>query len=147
MLFSEGAIKGIKISGFDGRKINNDTYYDNLGKVQRASLPYFIDEQSYFATYNNDPAKWHLGRLTKATVTHKAPNTPNITRTRYNQSYPYIAQVVATKEYIETNGSPNSLYKNEPQNSLYQVTTTTNPRSNTLALMDAKSITTPTMIT
>jgi hypothetical protein len=30
-------------TGFDGRKINNDTYYDNLGKVQRASLPYFID--------------------------------------------------------------------------------------------------------
>jgi hypothetical protein len=32
------------------RKINNDTYYDNLGRVQRASLPYFVDEQSYFVT-------------------------------------------------------------------------------------------------
>jgi hypothetical protein len=41
-------------TGFDGRKINNDTYYDNLGRVQRASLPYFVDEQSYFVTTQYD---------------------------------------------------------------------------------------------
>ncbi|VVH56723.1 hypothetical protein BAZOLSSOX_1982, partial [uncultured Gammaproteobacteria bacterium] len=50
-------------TGFDGRKINNDTYYDNLGRVQRASLPYFVDEQSYFVTTQYDA----IGRLTSTT--------------------------------------------------------------------------------
>jgi hypothetical protein len=32
-------------------------------------------------TYDNDSAKWHLGRLKTAKVTHGAINTPSITRT------------------------------------------------------------------
>jgi hypothetical protein len=47
-------------TGFDGRKIDSDTYYDNLGRVDRASLPYFTDEQSYFITTQYDA----IGRLT-----------------------------------------------------------------------------------
>jgi hypothetical protein len=26
-------------TGFDGRKINSDTYYDDLGRIKQASLP------------------------------------------------------------------------------------------------------------
>jgi hypothetical protein len=32
-------------------------------------------------TYSNDTTNWHLGRLSKAKVTHNAANTPSITRT------------------------------------------------------------------
>jgi hypothetical protein len=41
-------------TGFDGRKINSDTYYDDLGRIKQASLPYFEDEQRYFVTTEYD---------------------------------------------------------------------------------------------
>ncbi|CAB5499092.1 hypothetical protein THERMOT_975, partial [Bathymodiolus thermophilus thioautotrophic gill symbiont] len=50
-------------TSFDGRKINSDTYYDNLGRVNRATLPYFTDEQGYFITTQYDA----IGRLTSIT--------------------------------------------------------------------------------
>ena len=45
------------------------------------------------------------GNLGFGWIEKKDLQSNKLTRTRYNQSYPYIAQVVATKEYIETDES------------------------------------------
>ena len=66
-------------TGFDGRKINSDTYYDNLGRVDRASLPYFTDEQGYFITTQYDA----IGRLTSSTKPADYGNTAT-NSTTYN---------------------------------------------------------------
>jgi hypothetical protein len=50
-------------TGFDGRKINADTYYDDLGRIKQASLPYFENEQKYFVTMEYDA----IGRLISTT--------------------------------------------------------------------------------
>ena len=50
-------------TGFDGRKINSDTYYDDLGRIKQASLPYFENEQKYFVTMKYDA----IGRLISTT--------------------------------------------------------------------------------
>jgi RHS repeat-associated protein len=66
-------------TGFDGRKINSDTYYDNLGRVDRASLPYFTDEQGYFITTQYDA----IGRLISSTKPADYGNTAT-NSTAYN---------------------------------------------------------------
>ncbi|CAC9628195.1 hypothetical protein [uncultured Gammaproteobacteria bacterium] len=66
-------------TGFDGRKINSDTYYDNLGRVDRASLPYFTDEQGYFITTQYDA----IGRLISSTKPADYGNTAT-NSTTYN---------------------------------------------------------------
>ena len=45
------------------------------------------------------------GNLGFGWIEKKDLQSNKLTRTRYNQSYPYIAQVAATKEYIETDES------------------------------------------
>ncbi len=66
-------------TGFDGRKINSDTYYDNLGRVDRASLPYFTNEQGYFITTQYDA----IGRLISSTKPADYGNTAT-NSTTYN---------------------------------------------------------------
>ena len=71
-------------TGFDGRKINSDTHYDNLGKVTRASLPYFtthhdlVDRQKAArilkAGQRNRDNDWgddNLAALTKTLTTNE----------------------------------------------------------------------------
>jgi hypothetical protein len=58
---------------------NSDTYYDNLGRVDRASLPYFTDEQGYFITTQYDA----IGRLTSSTKPADYGNTAT-NSTTYN---------------------------------------------------------------
>ncbi|VVH50866.1 Rhs family protein, partial [uncultured Gammaproteobacteria bacterium] len=50
-------------TGFDGRKIISSIYYDDLGRVKQASLPYFEDEKKYFVTTEYDA----IGRLINTT--------------------------------------------------------------------------------
>ncbi|VVM19854.1 hypothetical protein BSPWISOXPB_3809 [uncultured Gammaproteobacteria bacterium] len=51
-------------------------------------------------TYDNDSAKWHLGRLKTAEVTHGAINTPSITRT---SSFTYNSDGLLKSETIAPN--------------------------------------------
>jgi hypothetical protein len=51
-------------------------------------------------TYDNDSAKWHLGRLKTARVTHGAINTPSITRT---SSFTYNSDGLLKSETIAPN--------------------------------------------
>ncbi|VVM23422.1 hypothetical protein BSPWISOXPB_8813 [uncultured Gammaproteobacteria bacterium] len=51
-------------------------------------------------TYSNDTTNWHLGRLSKAKVTHNAANTPSITRT---SSFTYNSDGLLKSETIAPN--------------------------------------------
>ena len=92
----------------------NQSNIDDYGNVGTISVTTKGNDNTFTKTtqntYNNDPAKWHLGRLTKSTVTHKAPNTPNITRT---SSFSYNNKGLLSSETIapKTNKSLTTTYE------------------------------------
>ncbi|CAB5497472.1 hypothetical protein AZO1586R_604, partial [Bathymodiolus azoricus thioautotrophic gill symbiont] len=98
-------------TGFDGRKINNDTYYDNLGRVQRASLPYFVDEQSYFVTTQYGP----FGELTS--TTKPADNGKTATSyTTYNGFSTTITNPLGHQKTTTKNAIGEIIRIDEPKN-------------------------------
>jgi hypothetical protein len=61
---------------------SNIDNYGNVGTIQiRTTGNNKIFSEVTEKTYSNDITNWHLGRLSKAKVTHNAANTPSITRT------------------------------------------------------------------
>ena len=49
--------------GFDGRWVNQDTNYDNLGRITSASLPYFSGDTAYYVSSEYDA----IGRVVEIT--------------------------------------------------------------------------------
>ena len=49
--------------GFDGRWVNQDTNYDNLGRITSASLPYFSGDPAYYVSSKYDA----IGRVVEIT--------------------------------------------------------------------------------
>ncbi|CAB5494817.1 hypothetical protein AZO1586R_130, partial [Bathymodiolus azoricus thioautotrophic gill symbiont] len=92
----------------------NQSNIDDYGNVGTISVTTKGNDNTFTKTtqntYSNDNYKWHLGRLTKATVTHKAPNTPNITRT---SSFTYNNKGLLSSETIapQTNKSLTTTYE------------------------------------
>ncbi len=104
-------------TGFDGRKINSDTYYDNLGRVDRASLPYFTDEQSYFITTQYDA----IGRLTSTTKPADQGNTTT-SSTFYHGFFTTTTntldrQALGHQKNTTKNAIGKIIYMNEPEGS------------------------------
>ncbi|MBA5249767.1 MAG: hypothetical protein FE834_09630, partial [Gammaproteobacteria bacterium] len=135
-------------TGFDGRLINSDTYYDNLGKVTRTSLPYFEDEQAYFITTQYDP----IGRLTHTTknaigkiiridepegawLTHKHDAIGNLIQTN-------VGGVITTMTY---DNHSNKISMNDPDmgkwthtyNALGELTSQTDAKNQTSTMQDS----------
>ncbi|SMN14709.1 Rhs family protein [uncultured Candidatus Thioglobus sp.] len=82
----------------------NQSNIDNYGNVGTIKVTTTGNNKTFTKTtqntYSNNATHWHLGRLTASTVTHKAPNTPNISR---SSNFTYNNKGLLTSETIEPN--------------------------------------------
>ncbi|SMN00333.1 Rhs family protein [uncultured Candidatus Thioglobus sp.] len=97
-------------TGFDGRQVNSDTYYDNLGRLARASLPYFSDKQGYFVTTEHDA----IGRLISTTKPADYGNTATES-TAYNGLVTTSTNVLGHQKTITKNAIGKIIRIDEPE--------------------------------
>jgi hypothetical protein len=81
--------------------VTNQSNIDNYGNVGTIRISTTGNNKIFSKvtknTYSNDTTNWHLGRLSKAKVTHNAANTPSITRT---SSFTYNSDGLLKSETI-----------------------------------------------
>jgi hypothetical protein len=98
-------------TGFDGRKIISDVYYDDLGRVKQASLPYFEDEKKYFVTTEYDA----IGRV--ISTTKPADNGKTATSTiSYNGLSTTTTNALGHQKTITKNIIDKVIRIDEPKN-------------------------------
>ncbi|WP_127077260.1 RHS repeat-associated core domain-containing protein [Rhodomicrobium lacus] len=73
------------LNGTDLGTVTENSTYDDYGFLTRQEVETRLGSQSFSKitanTYTHDSSRWVLGRLTSASVTHKAPGTPDQVRT------------------------------------------------------------------
>ena len=97
--------------GFDGRLVTKDTQYDSLGRVSQTSLPYYVGDMVYWASFTYD----QLNRPIKETqpdgstnqtsyngLTIVSTNALNQTQTKVKNSQGQLVSVTDTQNNVLT---------------------------------------------
>jgi RHS repeat-associated protein len=70
----------------DGKTIRTVTLYDNAGRIEQTSLPYYLNETSYWTLYHYDSVRGYLDRQTNPDSTFKTFYIDGFTETATDEN-------------------------------------------------------------